>query len=82
MQNPIDYRDNADIQVPVIETQLLYGKGRAYGLEVLLRKSKGKFTGWLGYSLSRSEKQIEGINKNHWYPARQDRTHDISIVGM
>ncbi|MDD5183785.1 MAG: TonB-dependent receptor [Paludibacter sp.] len=82
MQNQIDYKDNADIQVPVIETQLLYGKGRAYGLEVLLRKSKGKFTGWLGYSLSRSEKQIEGINKNHWYPARQDRTHDISIVGM
>jgi len=82
MQNQIDYKDNADIQVPIIETQLLYGKGRAYGLEVLLKKNKGKFTGWLGYTLSRSEKQINGINKNGWYPARQDRTHDISIVGM
>lgn len=82
MQNQIDYKDNADVQIPVIETQLLYGIGRAYGLEILLKKNKGKFTGWLGYSLSRSEKQIDGINKNSWYPARQDRTHDISIVGM
>ena len=82
MQNQIDYKDNADVQIPVIETQLLYGIGRAYGLEILLKKNKGKFTGWLGYTLSRSEKQIDGINKNNWYPARQDRTHDISIVGM
>jgi outer membrane receptor protein involved in Fe transport len=82
MQNQIDYKDNANEQTQIIETQLLYGKGRAYGLELLLKKNKGKFTGWVGYTLSRSEKLIDGINKNNWYPARQDRTHDISFVTM
>jgi hypothetical protein len=82
MQHQIDYKDNANDRAPVIETELLYGKGRAYGLELLLKKNQGKFTGWLGYTLSRSEKQIDGINQNNWYAARQDRTHDISIVTM
>jgi len=82
IQNVIDYKDNANEQVQVIETQLLFGKGRAYGMELLLKKNKGKFTGWLGYTLSRTEKQIDGINQNQWYAARQDRTHDISIVAM
>jgi hypothetical protein len=84
MQNQLDYKDNAvttRTTVP-IETQLLYGKGRAYGMEILLKKNKGKLTGWLGYTLSRTEKQIAGINNNDWYAARQDRTHDISIVTM
>ncbi len=82
MQNQIDYKDAADERNRVIETQLLYGKGRAYGFEFLLKKNKGKFTGWISYTLSRTEKQIDGINKNEWYVARQDRTHDISIVAM
>ncbi|MEI8086511.1 MAG: TonB-dependent receptor [Paludibacter sp.] len=82
MLNQIDYKDNANERAPIIETQLLYGKGSAYGLELLLKKNKGKFTGWLGYTLSRSEKQIDGINNSQWYAARQDRTHDISIVTM
>ncbi|MFZ4398422.1 MAG: TonB-dependent receptor [Bacteroidales bacterium] len=82
MQNQLDYKDAADERDRVIETQLLYGKGRAYGVELLLKKNKGKFTGWIGYTLSRSEKEIDGINKNEWYPARQDRTHDLSVVLM
>lgn len=82
MQNQIDYKDAADERNRVIETQLLYGNGRAYGFEFLLKKNKGKFTGWISYTLSRTEKQIDGINKNEWYVARQDRTHDISIVAM
>jgi hypothetical protein len=82
MQNQIDYKDNANERHPVIETQLLYGKARAYGLELLLKKNKGKFTGWVGYTLARTEKQIDGINQNKWYAARQDRTHDVSIVTM
>lgn len=82
MQNQIDYKDNANDMTQVVETELLYGKGRAYGLELLLKKNTGKFTGWLGYTLSRTEKKIEGINNNSWYVARQDRTHDVSIVTM
>lgn len=82
MQNQIDYKDNANDRTPIVETELLNGKGRAYGLELLLKKNKGKFTGWLGYTLSRTEKKIDGINNNSWYVARQDRTHDLSIVTM
>ncbi|MEP7231939.1 MAG: TonB-dependent receptor [Ginsengibacter sp.] len=82
MQNQVDYRDGSDItDANALETQLLYGKGRAYGLEFLFRKKTGRFTGWFSYTLSKSEKKIDGINDNEWYNARQDRTHDIAIVG-
>jgi hypothetical protein len=83
MQHQIDYRDGADINtVPDIESELLFGKGRAYGLEILLKKKKGKLTGWVGYTLSKTERKIEGINNNEWYNAKQDRTHDLSVVGI
>lgn len=83
MKNQIDYKDGADINtVPDIESELLFGKGRAYGLELLLRKNKGRLTGWVGYTLSKTERKIEGINKGQWYNAKHDRTHDLSIVGI
>jgi hypothetical protein len=83
MQNQIDYRDGANVfSNDALEPQLLYGIGRAYGVELLLRKREGRLTGWIGYTLSRSERKIDGINNGDWYVARQDRTHDISIVGI
>ncbi|GAO41983.1 putative TonB-dependent receptor [Flavihumibacter petaseus NBRC 106054] len=83
MQNLIDYRDGADIYSnQSVETQLLYGKGRAYGLEWMFRKKTGKLTGWVSYTLSKTERKIDGINNNDWYRARQDRTHDIAVVAM
>lgn len=83
MQNQIDYRNAADVfSAEAIETQLLFGKGRAYGIEWLFRKKTGKFTGWLSYTLSKTERKIDGINNDQWYNARQDRTHDVAIVGM
>ena len=83
MQNQVDYKDGADINsAPDIERELLYGIGRAYGVELLLKKTEGKFTGWVGYTLSKTERKIDGINNNEWYAARQDRTHDLSVVGM
>lgn len=83
MDNQVDYRDGANVRSnDAIEPQLLFGKGRAYGVEFLLRKKVGRLTGWLGYTLSRTEKQIAGINDGDWYNARQDRTHDISLVGI
>jgi len=60
----------------------LFGIGRAYGVEALVEKKTGKFTGWFGYTLSRTERKIEGINNDDWYVAKQDRTHELSIVGM
>lgn len=82
MQNQIDYRDGADIFIntDAIESQLLFGKGRAYGLEMQFKKKAGKFTGWLSYTLSKTERKINGINNNNWYNAKQDRTHDIALV--
>jgi hypothetical protein len=83
MQNQIDYKNGANtFSNDALETQLLFGQGRAYGLELLMKKVSGRFTGWISYTLSRTEKQINGINSGNWYAARQDRTHDIAIVGM
>jgi hypothetical protein len=83
MQNQIDYKNFAQLTFNVnAESQLLYGKGRAYGLELFLKKKTGRFNGWIGYTLSRTEKQIAGINNGAWYAAKQDRTHDISVVGI
>ncbi|HKK80802.1 MAG TPA: TonB-dependent receptor [Prolixibacteraceae bacterium] len=83
MQNQIDYKTGADLLLnEKAEAELLFGKGVAYGIEFLFEKTMGDFTGWFSYTLSRSEKQIEGINKNKWYPARQDRLHDVSMVAI
>lgn len=82
LNHQIDYRDGADLdKQKILETQLLYGKGRAYGLEFFLKKRAGKFTGWISYTLSKSERKIDGINGGEWYNARQDRTHDVAITG-
>ncbi len=83
MRNQIDYKDHAEVfDYDVVESELLFGKGRAYGLELMFKKRVGRFNGWLAYTLSKSEKKIDGINQNKWYDAYQDRTHDISLVGI
>ncbi len=80
-QNLVDYENGAEIFANTnIESELVFGKGRAYGIEFLLEKQEGKLTGWLSYTLSKSERQIDEINFGNWYAARQDRTHDISLV--
>lgn len=83
MQNEVDYKDGADVFTnDAIETQLLLGKGRAYGIELLLKKKSGRLTGWVAYTLSRTERKIDGINGDNWYAMRQDKTHDLSVVGI
>lgn len=83
MQNQIDLKNGADINANEhIEGELLFGIGRAYGLEILLRKKHGKLTGWIGYTYSKTERLIDGINNDRWYPAKQDITHDLSIVAI
>lgn len=83
MRHQIDYRDGTDLNtIPDVESALLYGEGRAYGLEIMLKKKKGKLTGWIGYTLSKTERRIEGINDGAWYNAKQDRTHDLSVVAI
>lgn len=81
LKNQIDYADNYvnDISKEV-EDAFVFGKGRAYGAEFFLKKAKGKFNGWIGYTLSRSERSFEDIEEGRWYPAVYDRPHDLSVV--
>ncbi len=65
-----------------VESQILFGKGRAYGLEFFLKKKFGRLNGWISYTLSRTERKFDAINNGNYFPAKQDRTHDISVVGM
>ena len=81
LQNQIDYRNGADLTFNAeYEGALTYGKGIAYGAEFYLKKNKGRLTGWIGYTLARSLRKFETINKGDFYPAKQDRIHDLSIV--
>ena len=83
MQNQIDYRNGAQLIANTnVESQLIYGHGRAYGLELYARKKVGQLTGWISYTLSRTERQFPGVNNDTWYPAMQDRTHDLSVVAI
>lgn len=83
LENLIDYRDFAQIILnPLVEGQLVFGDGFAYGLELFFKKKAGKFNGWIGYTLATSKRQFEDVNNGDIYPARQDRRHDISIVGI
>jgi len=83
MQNQVDYKDGAQLNFNQnVEADLLFGTGRAYGLELFLKKKYGKLNGWIGYTLARTERKIPGINNGNYYPARQDRTHDLSVVAI
>ena len=81
MQNVIDYENGTDILLNEdIEDYMLEGKGRSYGLELYLKKTQGRFSGWISYTLSRTEHLFPEIQEG-WYPAKQDKTHDVSLVG-
>lgn len=83
MQNQIEYRSGTDLRGNGnVEADLLYGDGRAYGLELFFKKRFGKFNGWIGYTWSRTERQFDAINSGKWFYAKQDRTHDLSLVGI
>lgn len=83
LKNQIDYKNGADLFTnQPLETQLLFGIGRAYGVEFTVKKKVGRLTGWVGYTLSKSERKVDGVNDGDWYNTRQDRTHDISIVAV
>ncbi len=81
MQNQVDYIDGAELLInEFIEGDLLSGDGRAYGAEFYLKKNTGKFNGWISYTLSKSELQIEGINNGNWYPTRFDQRHNVKVT--
>lgn len=85
--NLVDYKDGADLIFEEnIEKELLTGEGRAYGLELMIEKKTGWLTGWISYTLARSERRVQGdlratrINGGDWYAANFDKPHDLTIV--
>jgi hypothetical protein len=79
LQNQLDFIDNADLLLNrFLEGDLLQGVGRAYGAEFYVKKSKGRLTGWISYTLSRTERQVEGLNNDNWFPNRYDRPHNLN----
>ncbi|MCU0431214.1 MAG: TonB-dependent receptor [Cytophagaceae bacterium] len=64
------------------EDNVTQGKSWSYGLEVLLQKKVGKFSGWAGYTLSWTYQQFDSVNFGRKFFARYDRRHDISLVGI
>ncbi|MEO9802959.1 MAG: TonB-dependent receptor [Reichenbachiella sp.] len=81
MQNQIDFKDGAELLLSEnIETEILSGKAWSYGAEFLIKKNQGRTTGWIGYTLSKTRRQVPGINGGKAYSPRYDRTHDISVV--
>ncbi len=83
LQNQIDYVRSTDLLLnPAVEADLLYGDGRAYGAEFFVKKNTGKFNGWISYTLARTDRLIEGINRDEWFPARIDKMHNLSIVSI
>jgi len=83
LNNQVDYKNGANIILnEYVEADLVFGKGKAYGMELFLKKNVGNFSGWISYTLSRVEKKFAEINDGNMFPAKQDKTHDISIVAL
>lgn len=83
MKSVLDFRDGAQLFVnDSLQREFVFGKGESYGAECYLEKKQGKTTGWVGYTLSWTNRQFAEINQGNWFPARYDRRHDLSIVVM
>lgn len=80
MHNQIEYREGYTPSLTDPELDFVFGKGQAYGMELFLNKKKGKFTGWIGYTLAWTWRQFPQLNSGKRYPAKYDRRHDLVVV--
>jgi ferric enterobactin receptor len=88
-QHAIDYRDGAKLLLnPTPETDLVQGRGKAYGIELMLKKNKGFLTGWASYAYTRTQLLVDGryagerINNGNWYPANYDKPHSVNVLAI
>ena len=82
-QNQIDYINGADLLINrYLEGDLLSGQGRAYGIETYFQKKTGKLTGWVSYTLGKSELKVNGINRGQWYDTRYNQTHNLKVAAF
>ncbi len=78
--NQIEYSESYVNELNVDqELGYVFGKGKAYGAEFFIKKRTGKLNGWIGYTLSRSDRKFPDLNEGKVFPAKYDRTHDLSI---
>lgn len=82
-KNTYDYRDGLTMFSSInLESLILGGKGRSYGAEMMIRKNSGKLTGWMSYTISKTQSKINGINSGKWYDSTNDRRHDFNITAI
>lgn len=88
IQNVIEYKDGANLILQNnLETELVPANGRAYGIELYVKKNLGRLTGWASYTYSRSLRQVitpfeeEIINDGDWYASNYDKPHDFTLIG-
>lgn len=90
-KNQVDYIDGADLFInEFLESQLLTGIGRSYGIELYAKKNTGRLTGWVSYTLGKTELKVDGINfgndrynrEGNWYPTRFDQRHNLKIASL
>jgi hypothetical protein len=84
MDNVIEYKEGASFfnSATGWEDKVEVGKGKSYGAEFFLQKRKGKFTGMLGYTLSRTTRRFENLNDGKEFPYRYDRRHDLKVAAV
>ena len=82
MQNQIEYREGYTPSLKDPEEEFTFGKGWSYGAEFYVNKAKGRLTGWVGYTLSWTWRKFPGLNDGLKFPAKYDRRHDLSVVGI
>ena len=83
MNNLIEFKEGAlpdDNVQDNTDNLLVFGKGESYGIEFFVKKTYGKFTGWIGYTISKTERTFEDLNDGETFPAKYDRRHDLSVV--
>lgn len=81
MRNQVEYKEGYTPSLTDPEDEFVFGKGWSYGTELLINKLKGRWTGWVGYTLSWTWRKFPDLNDGEKYPARYDRRHDLSVVG-
>ena len=83
MDNLLSYQEGASFLFSLDsdwESKVTQGIGNSYGAEVFVQKKRGKTTGWVGYTLSWSNRQFDAVNGGKWFPFTYDRRHDASFV--
>lgn len=81
LRNQVEFREGyLPNTIEDSERSFVFGKGEAYGAEFFINKTKGKFTGWIGYTLAWTWREFEKLNNGERFPARYDRRHDMSVV--